>query len=67
METKLNDFSSEQLQLLLNAVENYRQDIINGRIPSRAIEECQDDLNLLRTQILTSIGTVAMREKTYSN
>lgn len=63
MNTLLTDFNSEQLQLLLNAIENYRHDIISGNIPSRKFDDCREDLNLLRTQVLTAIGIVGRREQ----
>lgn len=63
MNTLLTDFNHQQLQLLLNAVESYRQDIKLERIPTRKFEDVEDDLNLLRVQVLTAIGIVGSREK----
>ena len=63
MNTLLTDFSPLQLQLLLNAVENYRQDIKMERIPTRKFEDVEKDLTLLRVQLLTAVGIVARREQ----
>lgn len=69
MNTKLVDFSAEQLQLLLNALENYRSDIKNGYFLSKSLEDSAlvDDLNLLRVQLLTAIGQVQMNQRTVNN
>ena len=63
MNTLLTNFSPLQLQLLLNAVENYRQDIKMERIPTRKFEDVEEDLTLLRVQLLTAVGIVARREQ----
>lgn len=65
MNTQLTDFTPEQLQLLLNAIVSYREDIKLGRVASKDYEhneQLRDDLSLLRTQILTAIGLVGARQ-----
>lgn len=68
-QVRLCDFSAEQLQLLLNALENYRSDINNGVFYLKTLDDpiLVDDLDLLHTQLLTAIGIVAMREQTANN
>jgi len=69
MNTKLVDFSAEQLQLLLNALENYRNDISNGVFYGKGLDNPRlvDDLNLLMTQLMTAIGQVQMNQRTVNN
>ena len=62
-EVKLTDFTHEQLQILLNGLETYREDMNQGRVKMRDIE----DFNLLRTQLLTAIGFVTRREQINAN
>ena len=69
MTPRLEEFTAEQLQLLLNALENYRSDIKNGYFLSKSLEDSAlvDDLNLLRVQLLTAIGQVQMNQRTVNN
>lgn len=62
-DVKLTDFSPAQLQAMLTAIELLRKEREIGYFMSHA----EDDINLIRVQVLTSIGMVAMREKTASN
>ena len=69
MNTKLVDFNKRQLQIMLNALEQYRSDIGSGHYPKKSLgdQNLVDDLNLLRTQLLTAIGIVGFNEKVNSN
>lgn len=78
---KLSDFSSEELQELLNAVvmrhRDKQDDLIAGKMIYEAngskypnelrIENQLNILSLWRTQIRNAMGTVAVREKIQSN
>lgn len=81
IDPKLSDFSSEELQELLNAVvlhhRDKQDDLTAGKMIYEAngskypnelkIENQLNILSLWRTQIRNAMGTVAVREKIQSN
>jgi hypothetical protein len=64
METKLTDFTATQLMVMISAVENMRRDKENLGCFSAHSE---DDINLVRAQLLTAYSEVKFAEKTVQN